>query len=150
MGGNRGRANSATTRCGVLGRRGRSNVIMQTLRLSLQMALGIVLPLAVQLWDRRRLTAEQRDACWNGATWGAALYAFGPLSMLGWCWVTRGATRGRPDAHAERRSTGAVPSRWAGVRRLAAFALGVASTLTILAVIAAMDYLLALALGLSP
>ena len=53
------------------------------------MVLSIVLPLAVQLWDRRRLTDEQRQRAWNFASWAAALYAFGPLSMLGWFWVTR-------------------------------------------------------------
>jgi hypothetical protein len=63
---------------------------MKTLRFSLQIALGIALPLLFQLWHRRRLTAAQRTAAWNGATWGAALYAFGPLSMLGWFMVTRG------------------------------------------------------------
>lgn len=62
---------------------------MQTLRFSLSMILGIALPYALQRWDRHRLTPEQRAAAWNGASWGAALYAFGPLSMLGWVWVTR-------------------------------------------------------------
>jgi hypothetical protein len=53
------------------------------------MVLGIVLPLAVQLWDRRRLEPWGRERGWNAATWGAALYAFGPLSALGWYAVTR-------------------------------------------------------------
>ena len=53
------------------------------------MVLGIVVPLLVQLWDKRRLDEAQRARAWNFATWGAALYAFGPLSMLGWFWVTR-------------------------------------------------------------
>jgi hypothetical protein len=53
------------------------------------MVLGIVVPLALQLWDRRRLDEEQRARAWNFASWGAALYAFGPLSLLGWYWVTR-------------------------------------------------------------
>jgi hypothetical protein len=53
------------------------------------MVLGIALPLLVQQWDRRRLGLEARERAWNVATWGSALYAFGPLSMLGWCWVTR-------------------------------------------------------------
>lgn len=51
--------------------------------------LGIVLPLGLQLWDRRRLAGEARERAWNVASWGAALYAFGPLSLLGWYWVTR-------------------------------------------------------------
>ncbi|KYF73732.1 transcriptional regulator [Sorangium cellulosum] len=112
---------------------------MSALRLALQMALGIALPLALQLWDRRRLTTEQRNACWNGATWGAALYAFGPLSMLGWCWVTRGVQRGRPIARRTR--------RW---RAAAALGLGVASTTAIVLVMSGIDYLVALALGLPP
>ena len=58
------------------------------------MALGIVVPLALQRWDKRRLSVAQREAAWNTASWGAALYAFGPLSMLGWCWVTRRGWRG--------------------------------------------------------
>lgn len=53
------------------------------------MVLGIVLPLLVQLWDRRRMDDAQRARVWNFASWGTALYAFGPLSLLGWSWVTR-------------------------------------------------------------
>lgn len=62
---------------------------MKTARFALQMALGIALPLLVQLADRRRFDDDQRARMWNFATWGAALYAFGPASMLGWAWVTR-------------------------------------------------------------
>jgi hypothetical protein len=51
--------------------------------------LGIALPLLLQLWDRRRLGREARERAWNVASWGAALYAFGPLSLLGWYSVTR-------------------------------------------------------------
>jgi hypothetical protein len=53
------------------------------------MVLGIGLTLLVQRWDRRHLSEEQRSRSLNFATWGAALYAFGPASMLGWGWVTR-------------------------------------------------------------
>jgi hypothetical protein len=53
------------------------------------MVLSIVLPLLLQLWDKRRLDDEQRARSWNVASWGSALYAFGPMSMLGWSWVTR-------------------------------------------------------------
>jgi len=88
---------------------------LKLLRYLLQMALGIALPLAVQVWDKRRLDPEQRERAWNGASWGAALYAFGPLSMLGWCWVTR---RG-----------------WLRV------ALGIATTALLLAVIVGVDQL---------
>ncbi len=112
---------------------------MSTLRLVIQMVLGIALPLALQRWDRRRLTPEQRAACWNGATWGAALYAFGPLSMLGWCWVTRGVQHGRPDARG--------PRRW---RALKALGLGAASAAALVLVLSGVDTLVALALGLPP
>lgn len=62
---------------------------MQTFRYTLSLVLGIAITYALQRWDRGRLSPAQREAAWNGATWGAALYAFGPLSMLGWAWVTR-------------------------------------------------------------
>jgi hypothetical protein len=62
---------------------------IRTLLYVIQLALGIVLPLAAQLWDRKQLTPEQRGRLWNWASWGAALYAFGPASMLGWWWVSR-------------------------------------------------------------
>lgn len=62
---------------------------MKAARVALQMALGIVLPLLVQRWDKARLSPERLGRTWSYATWGAALYAFGPLSMLGWVYVTR-------------------------------------------------------------
>lgn len=62
---------------------------MKVAQTAVAMILGIVLPLLVQLWDKRRLDDEARARSWNFATWGGALYAFGPLSMLGWSWVTR-------------------------------------------------------------
>ncbi|MBM4374584.1 MAG: transcriptional regulator [Deltaproteobacteria bacterium] len=66
---------------------------MEVARLVLAMVLGIVLPLVAQYVDRSRMDPASRARGWNGATWGAALYAFGPLSMLGWCWVTRAPYR---------------------------------------------------------
>jgi hypothetical protein len=63
---------------------------MKTLRFTIGVLLGIALPLAVQWLDRRYLlTPPQRARTWNTASWAAALYAFGPLSMIGWLWVTR-------------------------------------------------------------
>lgn len=67
---------------------------MGVLRFIIQMALSIALPLLVQWMDKKRLRPEQRDRAWNVATWGCALYAFGPLSMLGWGWVTRKSVGG--------------------------------------------------------
>lgn len=62
---------------------------MQAARLLLTWILGICLTLAVQRWDVKRLNEEQRARSWNSATLGQALLNFGPLSMLGWGWVTR-------------------------------------------------------------
>lgn len=62
---------------------------MEVARTISMMILSIVLPLAVQLLDKRRLNDEQRGRAWNVATWACALYAFGPFSMLGWIFVTR-------------------------------------------------------------
>jgi hypothetical protein len=62
---------------------------MSTFRFALGLVLGIAIPFALQRWDRARLPPERRACAWNTASWAAALYAFGPLSMLGWVWVTR-------------------------------------------------------------
>lgn len=62
---------------------------MAVLRVLVSMVLSIGLTVAVQLMVRSLLTPERRDRGWNAATWGAAVYAFGPLSMLGFFWVTR-------------------------------------------------------------
>jgi hypothetical protein len=62
---------------------------METLRFAISLILGMALPFAVQRWERARLPPERRAAAWNVASWGAALYAFGPVSMIGWAWVTR-------------------------------------------------------------
>ena len=53
------------------------------------LTLGIVLPLVVQRLWWARLSPERRRTGWNGASWAAALYAFGPLSMIAFAWVTR-------------------------------------------------------------
>lgn len=97
---------------------------MKTLRYVLQIAFGIGLALALQLWDRRRLSKEQRARSWNTATWVSALYAFGPLSMLGWGWVTRKSALG--------------------------VLLGVVGAAAIIAAVTGIDYLVAIALGLDP
>lgn len=64
---------------------------MQVARLVLQLVLGIGLTYLLQRWDRRRLSEEQRERAWNDVTWFVSLWWFGPLSMLGWGWVTRRA-----------------------------------------------------------
>lgn len=55
----------------------------------MNMILGIVLPLGLQLHDRRTLTDEERRWVWGYASWGAAVYNFGPLSLIAWGYVTR-------------------------------------------------------------
>jgi hypothetical protein len=62
---------------------------MKTLRFVIELALSILMPLLIQRWDRKRLSPEEDASAWNTASWAAALYAFGPLSMLGWFWVSR-------------------------------------------------------------
>lgn len=111
--------------------------MLETLRVLVAFLLGILLPWALQAWDRRRLTEEQRAGAWNTASWGAALYAFGPLSMLGWCWVTRHAW-----------------SRWRNesilhlIGKSAALLLvGLAAALAVGAVILGVDALIGLAAG---
>jgi len=63
--------------------------VNEIIRTIIIMVLSIVLPLAAQLADKRRMPASKRGRCWNYATWGGSVYAFGALSMLGWMWVTR-------------------------------------------------------------
>ncbi len=62
---------------------------MAVFRVALQMALGILLTFGLQLLLRAWTTEARRARGWNSATWGCALYAFGPGSMLGFC-VTHG------------------------------------------------------------
>ena len=66
-----------------------ADVPMKTLLTTLTFVLNIVFPLALQLWDRRRLTPLQRARSWSSASWASALYGFGWLSMIAWVWVTR-------------------------------------------------------------
>ena len=62
---------------------------LKVARYGIQLLLATLMPLALQWWDLRRLSPEQRARVWNFASWASALYAFNILSMLGWCWVTR-------------------------------------------------------------
>lgn len=111
--------------------------MLETLRVLIAFLLGILLPWSVQAWDRRRLTEAQRAGAWNGASWAAALYAFGPLSMIGWCWVTRHAwDRWRDE------------SIWRLVAKTTALLLmGVLAALAVGAVIVGVDELIGLAAG---
>ena len=95
---------------------------MKTLAFAIEVALGILVPFLWQAWDRRRLPRDAVERAWNTASWGAALYAFGAMSMLGWFWVTR---RG--------------PMRVVG---------GIASTLAVVATLLLLEHLVALSLGL--
>jgi hypothetical protein len=91
---------------------------MHTLRFTVSILLGIALPYALQRWDRGRLPPARRARAWNAASWGSALYVAGPLSMLGWCWVTRQRFRAR-----RRRDGLAVAVAWSVVVLLAGLAL---------------------------
>ncbi|EYF08800.1 hypothetical protein [Chondromyces apiculatus] len=104
---------------------------MKILRFVLGLALGILIPLAFQRWHRRRLTPAQREDAWNTASWGAALYAFGPLSLLGWAVVTRSIWPYRP-----------------AVRVAVSIAFGLALTAAAVLLVSAIDWLIATALGL--
>jgi hypothetical protein len=76
---------------------------MKTLLVLVASVLNWGLTFGVQWWDRRRLDGAQRARAWNVATWGAAIFWFGLLSMVPWFWVTRG------DWGAWRRSKDGVP-----------------------------------------
>jgi amino acid transporter len=67
---------------------------VEVFRVALMMVLSIALTVAVQVVLKRRLPEERRERGWNGASWGAAVYAFGPGSMLGFFWVTRRPGKG--------------------------------------------------------
>lgn len=147
---------------GPLGRQdGSADATMNTLRYSITFVLGIVLPLLVQRWDRGRrppqrrgggplarrwerliaatvMNEEQRRGLWNGASWGAALYAFGPLSMIGWLWVAH-----HDWARWRRRGT-----FLAVLQSAALIVLGVIASALVLGVIVGADELFAWAAGL--
>ncbi len=63
---------------------------MEVYRKSIVLIAGIALPWVLQWADLRRLKRLGiKTRWWNAASWASALYAFGPLSMLGWGWTTR-------------------------------------------------------------
>jgi len=111
---------------------------MNTLRYVLGLLLGFALPYAVQRWDRGRLPPHIRAGAWNTASWGAALYGFGPLSMIGWLWVTR------HDFWTWRRRDGRLGTL---LRTLALLVVGVLASAVIFAVIVAVDALVGALVG---
>ena len=111
---------------------------METLRYVLSLLLGIALPYAVQRWDRQKLSPHVRDGAWNTASWGCALYGFGPLSMIGWLWVTR------HDFGAWRRRDGLAV---AVLRSAAVVLVGVLGAAEIFAVIVGLDELVRVLVG---
>lgn len=62
---------------------------MKTFLYTLVFVLNTGLTVAVQIWDRRRLTDRQRARAWNAASWGSAIYVASVASMIPWAWVTR-------------------------------------------------------------
>ncbi len=111
--------------------------MLETARVLVAFILGIALPLAFQRWDLRRLTPRQREGAWNSASWGSALYAFGPFSMIGWLWVTRHEwSRWREGSWA-----------FLAFRSTALLALGALAAAAVIAVITGVDALIGLAAG---
>jgi hypothetical protein len=53
------------------------------------MVLQFAIPVGIQLWDRKRMSPSEREWVWNFASWGSAVYNFGPVSLLAWGYVTR-------------------------------------------------------------
>ncbi len=106
----------------------------------LNMVLGIVVPLGIQLLDRERMTREERAWVWTFASWGSAVYNFGPLSLVAWGYVTRspryvrGLATGAGLAVTAIATQGVVVEGFGralglGVKQLADNRLGVAATM---------------------
>ena len=49
---------------------------------------------ALVLWDRSRISQEQRDRGWNSASFGAAVFTFSPWCVVAHFWVTRRSIKG--------------------------------------------------------
>jgi hypothetical protein len=80
----------------------------------INMVLGIAIPLAIQLLDRERMTREERAWVWGFASWGSALYNFGPLSLVAWGYVTRSPRYARGLAIGAAMAVGALALQGAG------------------------------------
>jgi len=55
--------------------------VADVLLVTLELALGILVPWWIVRRDLRRLTGEQRDRSWNDASFWLAVVAFGPLCL---------------------------------------------------------------------
>ena len=56
--------------------------MLQVISLTLQIALGVALPVWVIRRDLRRLSPERLARAWNDATVWSAVVAFGPLALI--------------------------------------------------------------------
>jgi len=56
--------------------------MLQVISLTLQIALGIALPVWVIRRDLRRLSPERLARAWNEATVWSAVVAFGPIALI--------------------------------------------------------------------
>jgi hypothetical protein len=56
--------------------------VADVLHISLQMALGIALPIWIIRRDMKRLSEAVVARCWNDASIWSAVVAFGPLSLV--------------------------------------------------------------------
>lgn len=56
--------------------------MIEVVHVTLQMALGIALPITIIRRDIARLSAHLLARCWNDASIWSAVVAFGPLSLI--------------------------------------------------------------------
>lgn len=100
------------------------------------MVLGMLVPFFVQRAWARRLPPDRRMRMWNGASWGAALYAFGPLSMLGFVWITRRSAPHHEIARAVALVAGLIAFGMADVVLFTAITRGGATVSAVVAAVA--------------
>lgn len=56
--------------------------MLAALHVTLQLAIGIALPILIIRYDLTRLCPEALARCWNDASLWSAVVAFGPLALL--------------------------------------------------------------------
>jgi hypothetical protein len=56
--------------------------------------LNIALPYLITRRDRRKLSEDRLARAWNTASWGSAVYFFGPFCLPAHFWITRRTARG--------------------------------------------------------